>query len=1033
VADDQPTDNKAKLEYEATVNEESFQRAEQRAKQSTDKTIEANKSVSREAEREARNRVRSAETETKDEVAALKNWQREQDRIRKEASTTAKSIHADESKAFNEQIKREQAQLREAAAIKKTMLQDEGKLVKDTAKSKEKLQKDETATLRNAQRERDRIQKESSSLSKRLDSDQARATADRVRREKAQLIEAAAIRRAMRQDESKRIREIADLESGVAKRRITEDRLRRENSLYSPAQMKRFRQEADKLLGMLGVGGAGPGGPPRRPPRGAGGPAGGGGYRGGGGPQINPFLTSLGFAATAVPGIPGSRLLGSAAIGQGFGGIQGLYGALAGGAIAVGLIGAIEAVKAAMARTESEQKFIGAILQVGASFDKAQLAAESFHTTLKSTREEALEVAAAFAAAGTRVQTKPGEISSISARATATGQKPEDIAKTLDAISKGSRDAFEASTGLKASITINEYAKSLGKLPAELTKVQEAQALYNKFIEQGNNYTDLATAKQTTAQGRLQAFSNSMSDFASEYGAAWVSTIQAWGAYIGGDNRAIADFGKRERERVDALVRTQQQPNLLAQLQEQQRQRELEQRYESAGKRGEIEIKRLTKEKPGETDVERLKSLIEFRGEFERITAELDRADPRLKAVSDDIEGRLAQAAGRAYNELENLRKSVRGMTGDFADLILLDENPFVKLYSDAAEAADNAYDRFRILGDEVVSQYTRMQTAAIDAQIFQVKVQTQMKATNAEFEAARLSKPFIELTGEMKRSLSVLQTEVNAAINVPKLLATGKAIDLFAASRTPRGNNRAVGLYNVSEVSGEYVAQQQFDRLMKLRRQYGATGLQSDIGGSEIKHILDQELIKLFESLPPTLQARALRAPGARGPQGFATAFGSAFKGEAAYSQDQIELALQRAAIQRDTIREAEERVKRLGSLGGGAGFQKNILRAEILAITGSVPREELTPGLLRARVDALTEEAVFQRSAQDAAIKAVQEAQALRAMLDNRLQSIEKSIKNREESVLLRVLDESDKTRVNTLGPAMNPSTLTGVGAAQ
>lgn len=933
---DEPINNKARLEYEAGIREETFTNAEARTEQSSKKVIDANRAVTREAEREARNRVRAEEKADSDEIAALKQWQREQDRIRKESANVAKSLNAEESRDYKNKIDRERAQDQEAARI----------------------------------------------------------------------------RLAMRKDEKKQIEAQRTLEAQLAadrKRWANEERTARGQGIYTPAQMRKFRSEADKLLEMLpgGAGAGGGGGNGRRP-----------GQAGG----INPFLTSFGFGLSSAGNVPGGRLLGSAAIGQGFGGIEGLYGAIAGGAVGGGIVGIIASVKQSMEDTRAEQKFYGALLQVGAGYERSRASAEAFQSTLRTTRAESYGIGAAFAGAGTRIQTRAGDEQAIANQALATGQTADEIAKAIDAISRGNREVFEAQTGLKATITVNEYAKSIGKLPSELTKAQEAQALYNKFIKQGNDLQTIANANLKTAAQRWTDLKNTVIEGASAYGEAWLDVFDSFsrsGSSILG-YETFEEFEARKRKETDDRMGAFNAPGVIAQAKEQERQRLLEQRYEAAAKSSEIGLRGLSKEKLGETQAERLEGLIAFRKEFESLSAGLDQADPRLKSVTDDIEGRFSQAVGKAYNEVEQLKTGLRGMTGELAVLQLQGQaNPFVKLYSDAADAADRAYDRFRVLGAGVVQQYTEMQQAAINAQIFQVKVGQEMKATSLEFEAARLSKPFIELTGEMKRSLSILQSEVGAAINVPKLLTAATAIDIYSRFQTPRNNAQAFGGRGYSEIGGEQVLQKQYDRLTRLRREYGGG---SGIGGAEASHLIDQEFIKLFQSMPPQLQAQALRGQG-RGEYG--RVFAGAFRNEAAYSEGQVELAIQRAAVGRSAVQEAQARLRRLGELGGKTGGERNVLRAEMLAITGALPREELTGDLLKGRIEALKEEAVFQRQAQEAAIKAVAEAQNLRKMLDAKLAELQDSIKARNESVLIRVLDDSSQARVSMLGPGIGLQT--------
>jgi hypothetical protein len=96
------------------------------------------------------------------------------------------------------------------------------------------------------------------------------------------------------------------------------------------------------------------------------------------------------------------------------------------------------------------------------------------------------------------------------------------------------------------------------------------------------------------------------------------------------------------------------------------------------------------------------------------------------------------------------------------------------------------------------------------------------------------------------------------------------------------------------------------------------------------------------------------------------------------------------------------------------------------VLALTGAVPREELTPNLLRARIDALREDATHTRDAQDAAIKMVKQAEALQKMLEEKLEGLRQAVVDRNDAVTLRILDDSTRARVDTMGAG-----FTGAGS--
>lgn len=685
-------------------------------------------------------------------------------------------------------------------------------------------------------------------------------------------------------------------------------------------------------------------------------------------------------------------------------------------AVAIGAVGlAVKTVKDYLANQDAEAKYAAAIRTIGISFETGKVSAEAFHQQLIANREEAYKVATAFARVSQELDTKQSDIKAISTIATAKGQTPEEIAKVLDAIRQGNRDVFDTETGLRAQIVIDEYARSIGKLPGQLTKAQEAQALYNKYLEQSNNLEDLASKRRNSASGEWEQLKNKLSDLSAKIGE---SLISSEGTAGGDPRRALAYLLGVQvggPNKVEATVAPQEQA-ILAEV---ERQKQLERRIEEAQRSGERGLKAFNVAKPGETAEERLRSLVKFRSEFESLTSGLDRADPRLVKVADDIETRFSQSVGTAANQVEALAKSIHGSLGEFASLESQGEkNPFIKLLTDSEERARIASERFRLFGDEVVEQYNRMSKAADESAQYDLRVASAMKVVGLEFQATDLSKPFTELTGEMKRSLSILQAELSAATKTPGLIAQATAIDLFSRFQTPRANERAFGLFGVSETGQTFTQFQEFERLRRLSRTYG---LDSGRGGEESRHIIDLEMIRLFGQLDPRVRAQALQGTNRAA---YADTFGGAFRREAAYSETGVERAVQRAEVSRRAVQEAQVKLSELDRLQKQPGADRDRSRAEYLAITGALPREELTPALLKGRIDALREEALFQRNAESRAAQAVKDAREFQEKLVGRdgkggaLRAILDEVHGRNEQVLLRVLDESARAKVDSLG---------------
>jgi len=834
------------------------------------------------------------------------------------------------------------------------------------------------ASENNARREGERIQAQ-------MTRDEQRELQNRVNAEERQRKERAAIYNAMRADEARELRARNAAEKAASDERIRQERyeaqaresLQRQRS----AAMIRIAKDEERAAAA------------------ATGRTGGGGIAG---PGSNFALRRSIIEAGAVSDL--GPLAGVASLA--------VYGpTFAGLALAIGAAGlAIKGIKDALADQKAEAQYAAAIRTIGISFDEGMASARSFRAKLVANREEAFKVATAFAKVQRELQTGPGDIKAISTIATAKGQSPEETAKILEAIAKSNREVFETETGLRAQIVVDEYAKSIGRLPNELTKAQEAQALYNKYLEQTTNLEDLANRRRTSAEGRWEKLKNSISDFSSRFGEMLLSggpTTPGAASYL---------FFGGEQEKFQAGP---QEAGIKGEI---DRQKELNDRIEAAQRIGQERLKQLSVTKAGDRPEQRVRDLAAFRSEFESLVSDLDQDDPRIREVLNGFGAVASQNASKAEAAVLSLQKTFQGSLAEFANLAAAgDKNPFIKLYTDSESRAKAASEQFRLFGDGVVAQYNRMARAADEAAQYDLRVGSAMRATDLEFQAAQLSKPFTELTAEMKRTLSVLQAEIGAAVRAPGLTAEATAIDLYSRYLPPVPNRRGFGFFNLTETSGAYVQSQEFQRLQRLGRVYSGEGR----GGDENRHILDLELIRLFGQLDPATRARALRQPGGE----YAQAFGGAFTREARYAETGVERALERAEVGRGAVQLAQAKLRELDRLAQRPGADRDRTRAELLAITGALPREELTPQLLKGRIDALREEAQYQKAAEERAKKAVSDAREFQEKLvgqdgkSGMLGALLKAVVDRDEQVTMRILDETNRAQI-TRGPSFRAS---------
>lgn len=746
------------------------------------------------------------------------------------------------------------------------------------------------------------------------------------------------------------------------------------------------------------IGGAGAGGRGG----GAGGPLGGG---------YNRFAQRRAIAESGyVLGAPEVGQLGSlVAYGPQF-----AAAALAIGAVAISL----KAVEEAAKDRDQLISFAASISVVGVSFNEAKGYADSFHNSLLGSREEAEKLAVTFSKLKVEGIVKPEDLEKINTIATARGQTPDQVSSILKSLGKGSTDVFEEQTGRKAEIVFAERAQQLGTIPKLLTEQQKAQALVNSYLSQANDLTQIAAirnadyahsfeALKTKGLDNLSTLGSGLLSFANSNADKTLEKILLYTAKGSSLATTLIDTG------VNYLFKrgTAEQANLENQLSQagggkigEQSEKDVNQVAQIEGVRAAQEKVFLGLESKSVGGVRQLRALI---NEYDEFKTSLIGLSEEAKTALADIDEKYVKKLDASFSEAEkSVASASKKIIDSFDELAALHltetDNPYVKLFSEGATSLAHFKDQFPLLSDEAVASFDKMKQAQIESAIYQNRVKDNLTATRLEFEAAQLAKPFIELTGEMKRTLSVFESELKT-LSGPANLFAARQIESGGAARLPFLPGPLQGL-----------AGQQLQGLESLTRKYAG---ESGRGGEEIQHLLNQQFIKLYEGLSPQDKLSVFRQGGAR------FEFANAYRGEERYGRQQLDLTIQRAEASRSVVDEAKTELKELQRLSTTRGADPNVTRSQFLAITGSIPREELTPDLIKGRTAALKEQAAFERAREKQASDAIVETQKWQAQILKQLDELSGALKSRNESVLITVQDATDKAQVATLGPGYTP----------
>jgi hypothetical protein len=765
---------------------------------------------------------------------------------------------------------------------------------------------------------------------------------------------------------------------------------------------------------------------------------------GGGGGGLNPFMArriaQVGAQSLGLPGIAGS-----------IGGLEAMGGGLAAVGVVLGAVAGIrELIKLSNEAEKSQFNLAAAAQNAGEGFQQARDDAEVFRASLGVTREDANLLAASLAQLRLRTgqALNNEDTKKLATLVRAQGLEGQEGADALSGLAKGSAEAFERLTGSRADVTLDRYARSLGTTVARLTDMQKAQALTNAALEDSAKLQALAEQRTGSLAAKTDSFFNSLKDLGAEYGRAFYEGVilnqsaaesaaqrqRELGTGEGSGVAYLAQLNAQKARREEERIANEQQAARIAQErqieEEARRARALPEDY-GAGlspvgrERAELERLRARRETVRSAAEDLNARRDEFStDDFEKFSNQFK---DQLQSLTDEIRNRVEAAASEARGHVQALAKDIQGATEEFTNLRLPGEqNPYVKLFSDGERALESLRQRFALLSSEQRQAFAEQIEGAQQARLYDLRVKDAMSAVALEFQAAELSKPFEELTGEMKRTLSVFEAGLKAATANPGLQANANLVEarqryrfgFNGNDRLLRGEGLQLDASGALGLNPDAIARQEFDNLLRLRSRFGnAPGL----AGEQIRNQLNQQIGQIYGRLSPQALAGVARDPS------LSATFAGSFREQAAFNESQLRRASRIAELGAPSLRLANEQLRALSETAGANDpANRNRTRAEFLAVTGAIPREELTPELIAGRVTALREEASFRAESEQRAQTAFTETRAFQRALigeggeGGKLNDILGAIRDRNERVIVEVNNRSERATVATLGSA-------------
>jgi hypothetical protein len=581
----------------------------------------------------------------------------------------------------------------------------------------------------------------------------------------------------------------------------------------------------------------------------------------------------------------------------------------------------------------------------GTAFQTASGYADTFTAKLGSQRDAARELAGALA----DLQLHSGNVfkgadlsDRLSTIVQARGLDAKEAAKLFQELGRGEGQAFEQLTGRSSELVLDKYARSIGTVTSHLTEMERSQALVNAALARSGEFADLAAERFNSSAARIERFKNSAHDLAQDYAASFLDTYTSWSGLLYGVSfgqfgepeavRQQRESEKRGAEAEKTRLAAAQSPKTAAQT-AQQEQATLQQQQQSARA-----LQAAFEKFSGESQVllpdQQLDRIRELRGLLESLkgglsTDDLDKYQKQFDSLTSNLVVQMRSARDAARSLLDDIGTRAHG-----------EDNPFVRLFSQAGTSAERLRQQFSSLGDDVVRQLQKMERAAIEQEQFRARLQSNLKAVQLEFQADSLEKGIIGVSAEQARSLGIFQKRFEAAESAP------------AARREAEAYERGFYRQNAFQLRREEFAD--YENVKRLR----PTG--SDEAARTAQKLIDDYILEQTKHLPIT--ARYSPDPLTRQ---LASDRSRALTAQAERAQSDIQDEIKRAEAGRAGVQLAGRELSELARLAPGG--DRDTVRQEFLAIAKALDPKELTGALRQGTIAALREEAQHQRALEE------------------------------------------------------------------
>lgn len=353
-----------------------------------------------------------------------------------------------------------------------------------------------------------------------------------------------------------------------------------------------------------------------------------------------------------------------------------------------------------------------------------------------------------------------------------------------------------------------------------------------------------------------------------------------------------------------------------------------------------------------------------------------------------------------ALDALKKARDAADGNFGRLAELGTDANNPFLKILLPAEERARSLQETFSILGDRVVDTMLKAERAATRQALLGAQLDAQLSANAKRREADALAS-FSGLTGSEGRKLGVVDRQIEAAQNIPALLATANALARGLTKVTEGQFNEKGERTNPNEplkrelvVDADKVNKDILERLLDVNK-LGLGGA----AGTQAQEKITAAIVDLFDGLSPEMKARIAR--GEEG-QGVKRIFEDALRDTAQSYTDAVKQEIANAKVADEAINSVKKDIADINA-ARQAGLSTAAADARLLATTGNLAPGEMSADVRQARIEALRRDADRDVAAQVEADLAIDRARISTEALTKSIDALAVDMRNPSNRKLL------------------------------